>query len=92
MSGEYTDTGQNKFIFVPKMFDQTFFFCQNILFGETSFGKTSFGELRLAKLYLAWIGCANPFPDFARFSTGYATEKMLQTHTQTNTQMWRNII
>ena len=47
---------------------------------KTSFGETSYGELHLATLYLAWIGCANPFPGFAKFSTGYAKHTNTQTH------------
>ena len=57
-------------------FDQTFlpnfYFLPNFLFGKTSFVELHLAKLNLAKLSLAWIGCANPFPGFARFYTGYA--------------------
>ena len=38
-------------------------------FWRTSFSVTSFAKLNLAKL-----DCPNPFPGFARFSTGYARQ------------------
>ena len=57
-SNGYTDKHQNK----PENFDQTFY----------SFGRPNLAKLHLVKLHLAWIGCANPFTGFVRFSTGYA--------------------
>ena len=62
---------QNFFFLLAKHFIWRNFIWQTP-FGEVSFGELHLTKLCLVNLHLAWIGCANPFPGFARFSTRYA--------------------